>query len=90
MTKVNALKIRNQFGEVLELLEKEKEPIFIEKRKQIRAVLISYEDFKNRFIDKQAEAEKKRFIEQIKSHAESSLIEETSLQTLRKLRGYAE
>lgn len=90
MTKVNALKIRNQFGEVLDLLEKEKEPVLIEKRKQIRAVLISYEDFKNRFIDKQAEEEKKRFIEQIRSHTEPSVIEETSIQTLRRLRGYTE
>jgi hypothetical protein len=88
MNTVNALKIRNQFGEVLDLLDKEKEPILITKSKKIRAVLIRYEDFQTRFLDKQAEEEKKQFIEQIKSHVAPSLIPEDPVVTLRKLRGY--
>lgn len=90
MNTVNALKIRNQFGEVLELLDKEKEPILITKSKKIRAVLIRYEDFQNRFLDKQAEDEKKQFYKQIKSHVAPSLIPEDPIVTLRKLRGYAD
>lgn len=90
MKKVNALKIRNQFGEVLDMLEKEGEPILIEKKKEVRAVLISYEDFQTRFIDKQAEEEKQKFFNQIRSHAAPSVTDETPLSTLRRFRGYDE
>jgi hypothetical protein len=88
MNTINALKVRNQFGEVLDLLDKEKEPILITKSKKIRAVLIRYEDFQTRFLDKQAEDEKKQFYKQIKSHVAPSLISEDPIVTLRKLRGY--
>jgi hypothetical protein len=88
MLTVNALKIRNQFGEVLQLLESSREPILIEKKKQVKAVLISYEDFLNRFIDKQAEEEKERFIQNVRSHKAPSLIAEDPTVTLRRLRGY--
>lgn len=88
MITINALKIRNQFGEVLELLEKERHPILIEKRKKVKAVLISYDDFLNRFIDKQAEEEKRRFLDRVKAHREPSLLATTPLDTLRRLRGY--
>jgi len=53
--------IRNQFGKVLELLDKDKDPILITKSKKVRAVLIRYEDFKTRFLDKQAEEEQELF-----------------------------
>ncbi len=88
MTTVNALKIRNQLGEVLELLDKEKDPILITKGKKIRAVLIRYEDFQTRFLDKQADEEKTRFYNQVKSHVAPSIISEDPVETLRKLRGY--
>jgi prevent-host-death family protein len=88
MKTVNALKIRNQLGEVLDMLDTDESPILIEKRKKIRAVLISYDDFRTRFVDKLAEEEKRRFVAQISSHAAPSLIGEDPLQTLRSLRGY--
>jgi len=88
MNTVNALKIRNQFGEVLELLDRDKDPILITKSKKIRAVLIRYEDYKTRFLDKQAEEERIQFYNQIKSHVAPSLIPEDPIVTLRKLRGH--
>ncbi len=88
MNTVNALKIRNHFGEVLEMLDNGKEPILITKRRKIRAVLIRYKDFQTRFLDKQANEEKDRFFAQIKSHVRPSLINQDSVLTLRKLRGY--
>ena len=90
MNTINALKVRNNFGEVLDLLDKEKEPILITKSKKIRAVIIRYEDFKTRFLDKQAEEEKEIFLKQIKSHGAPSLINEDSVVTLRRLRGYTD
>ena len=41
MKTVNALKIRNNLGEILDLLEKTKEPILVSKGREIRAVLIT-------------------------------------------------
>ncbi|RKX83470.1 MAG: hypothetical protein DRP58_08690 [Spirochaetes bacterium] len=90
MNTVNALKVRNNFGEILDLLDKEKEPILITKSKKIRAVIIRYEDFQARFIDKQAEEEKEKFLKQVKSHGAPSLINEDSVVTLRRLRGYTD
>ena len=88
MNTVNALKIRNQFGDVLEQLDRDKDPILITKSKKVRAVLIRYEDFKTRFLDKQAEEERIQFYNQIKSHVAPSLISEDPVETLRKLRGH--
>lgn len=90
MRKVNALKIRNNFGEILEILDSERLPILIEKRKKPRAVLISYEDFKARFVDKLAEEERDRFISRLRAEAAASRIEADPLQTLRSSRGYTD
>ena len=72
------------------MLEKGREPILIEKKKKIKAVLISYEDYLNRFIDKQAEEEKKKFIATILSHRERATIPRSPLETLRRLRVYSD
>ena len=90
MITVNALKIRNQFGEVLDMLDAGKDPILIEKRKQVRAVLISYEDFKIRFIDKLVEDEKNLFRQRVENHTTRALVNEDPVTYLRNLRGYAE
>ncbi len=58
MKKVNALTIRNNLGSVLDDLEKNREPILISKGRVVRAVLITPDDFKRRFIDKQAEEDR--------------------------------
>jgi len=72
------------------MLDSNKEPILITKGKKIRAVLIRYEDFETRFLDKQADEEKERFLNQIKNHRSPSLAGEDPLATLRALRGYAD
>lgn len=90
MKTVNALKIRNQLGEVLEMLDSEHEPILIEKRKRIRAVLISYQDYQTRFMDKLADEERRKFLAQIRSHSAESLVATDSVDTLRSLRGYVD
>ena len=65
-------------------------PTAITKSKKIRAVLICYEDFKTRFLDKQADEEKEKFLKQVNSHIAPSLIKEDSVLTLRRLRGYTD
>ncbi len=85
---VNALKIRNHLGEVLEELNKNKKPILVSKARKIQAVLITPEQFKKRFLDYQAEEEKKRLLETIKGLRRKSLGTKESIEVLRELRGY--
>jgi len=88
MKTVNALKIRNNLGEVLELLTKTGEPILISKGREVRAVLITPEQFQKRFLDYQAEEKKKQLLETIKSLRVDSLETKSSVEVLRELRGY--
>ena len=88
MKTVNALKIRNNLGEVLELLNKTGEPILVSKGRQVKAVLITPEQFEKRFLDYQAEEQKKQLLETIKSLRVDSLETKSSVEVLRELRGY--
>ena len=62
MEEVNALKIRNNLGEILNRLRDKGEPILISKGREVRAVLITPEQFEKRFLDVKAEEEKRRFM----------------------------
>ena len=88
MKTVNALKIRNNLGEVLELLTKTGEPILISKGREVRAVLITPEQFQKRFLDYQAEELKKQLLETIKSLRVDSVERKSSVDVLREMRGY--
>ena len=88
MKTVNALKIRNHLGEVLEELNKTGKPILVSKGRKIQAVLITPEQFQRRFLDYQAEEKKKKLIEAIKSMKAKSKGTKNSLDVLRELRGY--
>ena len=88
METVNALTIRNNLGKVLDTLQRTKEPILISKGRTIRAVLVTPEDFKRRFIDKQAEEERERLLEIINSRKAKSGGGKKSVDVLRELRGY--
>jgi PHD/YefM family antitoxin component YafN of YafNO toxin-antitoxin module len=91
MKQINALTVRNRFGQVLDMLDADHEPILISKGKKLRAVLISYEDFVLRFIDKQAEEEKRAFIEQASVWRNQAGRQSGDPdRTLRSLRGYVE
>lgn len=89
MRTVNALKIRNNLGEVLDLLNNTGEPILISKGRKLRAVLITPEQFKRRFLDYQAEERKRQLLETIKDLRHDSLERKGSVEVLRELRGYA-
>ena len=89
MRTVNALKIRNNLGEVLDLLNNTGEPILVSKGRKLRAVLITPEQFKRRFLDYQAEERKRQLLETIKGLRDDSLEIRGSVEVLRELRGYA-
>lgn len=84
---VNALKIRNNLGEVLDLLESSGQPILVSKGRKIRAVLISPEDFEARFVDKLAEDARERLVERIKGAAATRLSSDQIDSAIRDLRG---
>lgn len=88
MKTVNALKIRNHLGEVLEELNKTGKPILVSKGRKICAVLITPDQFKKRFLDYQAEEEKKRVLESIKGSRAKRQGAKDSVEVLRELRGY--
>ena len=90
MEEVNALKIRNNLGEILDRLSKTGEPIFVSKGRKIRAVLVTPEQFEKRFLDRQVEEERKKFLEAVKRLRKVKKSKDDSLSILRQLRGYRE
>jgi PHD/YefM family antitoxin component YafN of YafNO toxin-antitoxin module len=85
---VNALKIRNNLGEILDRLNEKGEPILISKGRKIRAVLVTPEQFEKRFLDWQAQEEKKRLLDSIKNLRKDRKENLNSITVLRQLRGY--
>ena len=88
MKRVNALELRQSLGRVLRSLEKGGEPIIIERHRQPAAVLISLDDWKKRFADREADEQRKRIVEEIKKMNFKAPKGKTSLDILRELRGY--
>jgi PHD/YefM family antitoxin component YafN of YafNO toxin-antitoxin module len=88
MKTVNALKIRNHLGEVLEELKKTGKPILVSKGRKIQAVLITPEQFQRRFLDYQAEEKKNHLLKTIKDLRAKSRENKDSVNVLRELRGY--
>jgi len=90
MEKVNALKLRNNLGEILDRLSAKGDPILISKGRKIRAVLVTPEDFEKRFLDVKAQEEKDQLIQLFKSLRKRKKESAQSLKILRQLRGYSE
>lgn len=90
MEQVNALKIRNHLGEILDRLNATGEPVLISKGRKIRAVLVTPEQFQKRFMDYQAKEEKERFLTLVDRMKKKKKEELDSVEFLRKLRGYPE
>ena len=88
MKTVNALRVRNNLGEILDMLTRTSEPVFVSKGREIKAVLITPEQFKKRFLDYQAEEQKKQLLEIIEGMKADSLEAKNSVEVLRQLRGY--
>jgi PHD/YefM family antitoxin component YafN of YafNO toxin-antitoxin module len=88
METVNALRLRNNLGAVLDQLTETGEPILVSKGRQIRAVLITPEQYEKRFIDWQVEKEKVKFLENINRLKQKRVGEIDSIEVLRQVRGY--
>jgi PHD/YefM family antitoxin component YafN of YafNO toxin-antitoxin module len=88
MKNVNALKVRNRLGEILDGLDETGEPVLISKGRKVRAVLITPEQFEQRFLDYQTEEKKQKLMETIKALRDRRIGEKSSVDVLRALRGY--
>jgi PHD/YefM family antitoxin component YafN of YafNO toxin-antitoxin module len=90
MKEINALKLRNNLGEILDQLNKTGEPLLISKGRKARAVLITPEQFEKRFLDYHAEEKKKEMLEKILALRADRIGDKDSVAILRELRGYEE
>lgn len=88
MKSVNALAIRNKLGEILDGLSEDGEPVVVTRGRKIRAVLITPEDFKTRFLDKQAEEAQQKLLDGIARLRAEKREDKSSLEVLREMRGY--
>lgn len=88
MEAVNALKLRNHLGEILDRLDAIGEPILVSKGRKIRAVLITPEQFEKRFVDWQTQQKKAELLEKIRGQQSERQGDKSSVEILRQLRGY--
>jgi len=89
MEEVNALKIRNHLGEILDRLDATGEPILISKGRKLRAVLVTPQDFENRFLDYKVKEDKKRLLDRMHGLRRRKKEPVDSIELLRQLRGYS-
>jgi prevent-host-death family protein len=87
MRSVNALLVRNRLGEVLDELARTGEPVIVTKGRTPRAVLITMEDYRRRFVDQQTEERRRELIERVRSVRAPRVGAVDSLALLRELRG---
>ena len=88
MEEVNALKVRNHLGEILDRLEATGEPILVCKGRKLRAVLVTPQDFETRFLDYKIKEDKRRLLETMRSLRKKKKKPMESIELLRQLRGY--
>lgn len=86
MEKVNALKLRQNLGAVVDRLHRSGEPILLEKGREPVAVLITLEDYKKRFVDVDADIERRKLVERIRRANVKLPAGKTSLDLVRELR----
>ncbi len=65
MRKVNTLELRQSLSKIMEMFQENGEPILLEKGRKPIGVIISIEDFKMRFSEKDADDQRKLIQEEI-------------------------
>jgi len=78
--------IRQSLGKILARLKKTGRPILVEKDRKPAAVLISLEDYKRRFVDVDADDERRQIVERIRDAHLKTPRGESASSILRRLR----
>lgn len=86
MRRVNALEMRQSLGRVLDGLQRDGEPVLLERGRKPAAVLISLKDFRERFVEVAAAEERELLFDRIDSMARPSEDPTPTVQLLRELR----
>ena len=86
MQKINALELRQSLSKVMQKLKRGGEPILLEKGRQPAAVLISLEDFKRRFAEKEADERRREVQRRILNLSRKSAVRKSSEALIRELR----
>ena len=71
--KVTALELRNRLGSILDRLDKEQEPVIVEKDRKPRAVLLPLSLYRERFLDFQEKALRDELVREIRESAPPSV-----------------
>ena len=88
MHKTNAVDVRRALGTVLRRLQRDGEPILVERNREPAAVLISLRDFEERFVDKAAASERERLARDILAmRARARPTRRKTVELVRELRG---
>ena len=88
MKSVNAVQLRQSLGKVVARLQKDGEPILLQKGHRPVAVLISIEDFQERFHEKAAADQRDQVVERLRALRRSGADPTSGLAILREIRGY--
>jgi prevent-host-death family protein len=86
MISINALELRNHLGDLLDSLAATGEPLIVTRARKPTAAIITIEQFKRRFLDYQAESDRRALQDRIRGIREDATAD--SLAELRALRGY--
>ena len=87
MKTTNALEVRRSLGKVLTRLSRGGEPILVERNGQPAAVLISMEDYRERFADGVAASEREQLVKDILGSRAPSRARKNAVEDVRTLRG---
>ena len=86
MNTVNALELRQSLGKVLDRLERNGEPIVVCRRRTPAAALVSLKDYRERFVDREADQRRRDVVSKLKQLKFESPTNGTTLDILRSLR----
>jgi prevent-host-death family protein len=86
MDAVNALDLRQSLGRVLRRLERDGAPILVKRGQKPAAVLISLRDYQQRFVDREADEQRRAVVARLGKVRVATPRGKTTLDLLRELR----
>ncbi len=87
MERVNALELRQSLGKVVERLLKTGEPVLLEKGRKPVGVLISLQDFEERFVERAAKEARAAVLAEMDALAIDPVDRTPAVEILREMRG---
>lgn len=86
MQKINAIQLRQSLTKVMNRLRRTGEPILLEKGRNPAAVIILLDDFKTRFVEKEADERRREVQRRILSFSRRSKVKQRGEDLVRELR----